>query len=215
MQDSTHEAIAGYLRDLYAPEDEALTYALSESAARGMPQIHIRAEEGRLLQWLIQVVGAKRVIEIGTLAGYSGTWLARGLPADGKLITLDVNPDHTAMAQEVFKRAGVADRVEARVGKGADLLAALATEGPFDAVFIDADKDSYPIYLEWAAQNLRPGGLVMAHNALSGGAVVGAKERDPGQLKGIMGLNQSLAEDPRWSGMLIAMGDGLAAGIRK
>jgi len=166
MDQTTQEALTGYVRDLFAPEDEALRGILQASEARGLPQIHVKSHEGQMLQFLIKAVGARRAVEIGTLGGYSGTWIARALPADGKLITLDNNPDHAEVARESFKRAGVADRVEVRLGDAKQSLAALAKDGPYDAVFIDADRPSYTEYLAWGIDHVRPGGLIAAHNAL-------------------------------------------------
>lgn len=214
MEEATREALNQYVRDLFAPEDDLLASIRSESAERGLPQIHVRPEEGQMLHFLLKVVGARRVIEIGTLAGYSGTWIARALPPDGRLITLDVNPDHASFAGEIFQRAGLADLVEIRLGEASQSLATLAREGPFDAVFIDADKDAYPEYLTWAIENIRIGGLILAHNVFARGAVVGAIERDPGQLKGIMDFNAAIASDPRLAATIIPVGDGIAAAVR-
>jgi caffeoyl-CoA O-methyltransferase len=191
-----------------------LNSIISESAAHGLPQIHIHADDGRMLQFLLKAIGARRVIEVGTLAGYSGTWIARALPADGKLITLDSNPEHVKVAQESFKRAGVADRVEIRLGAALDSLKKLASDGPFDAIFIDANKDGYPAYLAWAIEHIRSGGLILAHNAFFGGSVVGAEEREPHLVEGLKAFNQTLAGDPRLFGTIIPIGDGLAAAVR-
>jgi len=214
MDQTTQEALTGYVRDLFAPEDEALRGILQASEARGLPQIHVKSHEGQMLQFLIKAVGARRAVEIGTLGGYSGTWIARALPADGKLITLDNNPDHAEVARESFKRAGVADRVEVRLGDAKQSLAALAKDGPYDAVFIDADRPSYTEYLAWGIDHVRPGGLIAAHNALFGGSVVGVPGKDPVHVEAVKAFNKALASDPRLFGTIIPIGDGIAAAIR-
>src|SRR5574341_1419524 len=164
MDEDIREALDRYARALFAPEDEVLARIQPASAEQGMPQISIKADEGRMLQFLLKAVGARRVIEIGTLAGYSGTWIARALPPDGRLISLDNTPQHAEFARQTFASAGLSDRVEVRLGNAHDLLGKLATEGPFDAIFIDANKDDYPAYLDWAVAHIRPGGLIMARS---------------------------------------------------
>jgi caffeoyl-CoA O-methyltransferase len=214
MDEATHEALNDYVRDLYAPEDEALVYARVEAAERGMPPIHIGPDEGRMLQVLLAAVGAKRVAEIGTLAGYSGTWIARALPADGRLYTLDSDPDHSAMARTTFDRAGLDGRVVTRVGKAPAALDDLAAEGPFDAVFIDANKDGYPAYLRWAVANVRIGGIIMAHNAFMRGRIVGPELQTDASVQAMDAFNHALADDPRVLGTIIPIGDGIAAAVR-
>jgi caffeoyl-CoA O-methyltransferase len=215
MDQATTEALTGYVRDLFAPEDDALRWILEESEARGLPRIHIRADEGQMLQFLVRAVGAKRAVEIGTLAGYSGTWIARGLAEGGKLVTLDNNPDHASLAEESFKRAGVADRVEIRVGDAKKSLAELAKDGPYDALFIDADRPSYSEYLAWGIENVQPGGLIAAHNAFFGGSVVGVSGKDIVHVDAVKAFNKALASDARLYGTIIPLGDGIAAAIRR
>jgi caffeoyl-CoA O-methyltransferase len=214
VQPSTAEALTQYVRALYAPEDDLLRAVRAEIAARGMPPIHIRPEEGQMLRFLLAAVGARRVIEIGTLAGYSGLWMARALPEDGLLITLEREPERAAVARAFFEQAGLSARVEVRLGSARDILSGLAAQGPFDAVFIDADKDRYPEYLDWSVENIRPGGLIMAHNAFLRGAVVGLSERAPRHIEAIQAFNRRLADDPRLLGTIIPVGDGIAAAIR-
>ncbi len=214
MENATRDALDQYVRDLFAPEDDILRRIRSESEQAGMPQIHIRSDEGRMLQFLLKTVGARHVVEIGTLGGYSGTWIARALPANGRLITLDNNLDHAEFARRMFEAAGLAGRVEIRLGNALDSLKELASEGPFDAVFIDANKDGYPPYLDWAVENVRAGGMITAHNAFFSGSVVGAGERDPKLVDGLKTFNQRIANDPRLFGTIIPIGDGIAAAIR-
>ena len=214
MDQATQDALTSYVRDLFAPEDDALKWIIQESDNRGLPQIHIRADEGQMLQFMVRAVGARRAVEIGTLGGYSGTCIARALPADGRLFTLDNNPDHASLAEESFKRAGVEDRVTIKLGDAKQSLAALAKDGPYDALFIDADRPSYSKYLEWGIQNIRPGGLIAAHNAFFAGSVVGVAGKDPVHVEAVKTFNKALAADPRLFGTIIPLGDGIAAAIR-
>lgn len=214
MEDHIHEALDRYIGDLFAPEDDLLQQIREDSAANGMPQIHIHATDGQLIQFLLKAVGAKRVVEIGTLAGYSGTWILRALPPDGTLITLDINPEHARVAGPFLEKAAAGRRVELRIGAAYENLASLASNGPYDAVFIDANKDGYPDYLAWAIDNVRSGGLILAHNAFFGGAVIGVKEREEHLVEGLKSFNRALASEPRLFSTIIPIGDGLAAAIR-
>jgi len=214
MDESVRQKLDKYIADLFAPEDDLLRRVRAESEAAGLPAISIHADDGRMLQFLLKSIGAQRIIELGTLGGYSGIWLARALPADGRLFTLDMNPDHAAVATRMFEAAGLSERVEIRVGKALDSLKKLSADAPFDAIFIDADKDSYPAYLDWAIDHIRPGGLILAHNAFFGGSIVGAEERDPRLVAGLKTFNQRLASDPRLFGTIIPIGDGIAAAVR-
>jgi predicted O-methyltransferase YrrM len=207
-----HERVNAYVNDLYAPEDDALRWIQAEAARRGLPSISVQPFEGRLLHMLVLMSGARKVVEIGTLAGYSSVWMARALPAGGKLFTLEMDSSHAAMARESFARAGVSDRVEIREGAALDSLQTLSADTPFDFVFIDADKTGYPAYLEWSIANLRAGGIVAAHNALRDGAVL--DPQDDGD-HAIAAYNRALANDPRLESYLFAIGDGLTVGVKK
>ncbi len=214
MKSEQLEALTQYVRDLYAPEDELLYSIRHESADLGMPQIHISLEEARLIQILLVAIGAQRALEIGTLAGYSALWILRALPEEGHLITLEYNEDHAAFARATFEKAGFSERAEVREGKALDLLPGLASEGPFDAVFIDANKENYPHFLVWAAENLRVGGLLVGHNAFLRGAILDSQQHTQ-HVTSMRAFNQQLADDPRWLGMVIPFGDGLAVAIRQ
>ncbi len=157
-----------YIDSLFAAEDKALRSALSEMEREGVPAINVSASEGKLLSVLALSIGAKRILEIGTLGGYSAIWLARAMPEDGKLISLELNPHHADVARRNIERAGLAERVEIRVGPAAESLVALRAEGAesFDLVFIDADKDRYVDYLHHSLPLLRKGGLLLADNTL-------------------------------------------------
>ena len=162
-----------YLAGLLLPPDPVLDAALAASAAGGLPAISVAPNQGKMLHLLVRATGARRVLEIGTLGGYSTIWLARGLPAGGRLITLEYEPRHAEVARENIARAKLADRVEVRVGSALDTLPALAGENgaPFDLVFIDADKQGYAEYFDWALRLTRPGGLIIADNVIRQGAV--------------------------------------------
>ncbi len=214
MDGSQTEAVAQYLRDLCGEEDDVLVAIREEGAQRGLPPIHIEPEAGCMLQFLLMAIGAKRVAEIGALAGYSGVWIARALPEGGRLITLEKDPERVALARASFERAGLSARAEVRVAEAPEGLAALAVDGPFDAVFIDADKQNYPVYLDWALENVRVGGLIMAHNALWYGRVLDPAQRDDRDVRGLREFNQRISQDPRLKGIIIPVGDGLAAGLR-
>lgn len=157
-----------YITALFATEDDALRQAREDSHREGLPPIQVSSSEGKLLQLLARMIGARRILEIGTLGGYSAIWLARALPPDGTLITLEIEPRHAAVARRNLERAGVASRVQVRLGPAGESLARLAAEKvePFDLIFIDADKDGYVDYLEAALPLLRVGGVVLGDNTL-------------------------------------------------
>ncbi len=200
------------IADLFADEDEALQAARSAPEKNDMPQISIRPQEGALLRWLVRSVNASKAVEIGALAGYSGIWLARGLAPGGKLITVEVSAKHAEVARSSFEAAGLGDTIEVRQGDANDLLNKLSAEGPFDFVFIDADKEGYPAYLNWAAENLRSGGMVAAHNAYRGGRVVDPPDEDARNMRAFL---EQLAADTRFDGLILTMGDGMAVGVKK
>ncbi len=201
-----------YITDLFAPEDDVLSWIQSEADRNQLPTISIQPYEGRVLQLLLHAVGARKVVEIGALAGYSGTWIARALPADGKLYTLEKSAKHAQVARASYARAGVAERVELIEGDALDSLRRLSAQAPFDFIFIDADKGGYPAYLAWAVDNLRPGGMVAAHNALRHGRIV-APETD--EDRAMLVFNRALADHPQLESGIIGVGDGLAVGIKR
>lgn len=204
--------IETYINQLFAQEDDALRWIREESKRNGLPEISVSPHEGALLQLLLRSVGAKKAVEIGALGGYSGTWLARGLPEDGKLYTLELSGKHAQVARSGFERAGVSNRVKVIEGDAQQSLRNLSKEAPFDFVFIDADKGGYPAYFDWAAKNLRTGGMVTAHNALRGGKVINPQSEDE---KTIANFNRTLAEHPDFFGLVLDIGDGTAVGIKR
>ncbi len=157
------------LQARFAPEDEVLHDARARAQDEKVPAIQIAPLQGKLLQVLALACGARAILEIGSLAGYSGVWLARGLPADGKLISLEVDPRHAEIARATFAAAGLRERAQVRVGPALDLLPTLAPEAPFDLIFIDADKRNNPQYLDWAITLSRPGSLIVADNIIRRG----------------------------------------------
>ncbi|SDR61632.1 Predicted O-methyltransferase YrrM [Rhizobiales bacterium GAS113] len=187
-----------YFTDLLVTSDPALEAALAASDAAGLPPINVAPNQGKLLMLLARIQGARRILEIGTLGGYSTIWLARALPENGKLVTLEADAKHAEVARANIARAGLADRVEIRVGPALETLPLLVAEGkgPYDLVFIDADKPSNPHYLAFALELTRRGSLIIADNVVRNGAVVQAASRDP-NVRGIRRFNELVAAEPR------------------
>lgn len=204
--------LSGYVRSLFAAEDAVLEALRYETSRRGLPEINISAEQGRLLQVLLRAIGARRVLEVGTLGGYSAIWMARALPPDGALRTIEIDPGRAAFAREFIAKAGLDGVIRVVVDDAARALAAFPAEEPFDVVFIDADKERYPGYLEQALRLLRPGGLVIADNAFWGGRVL---EEDPEEegTRGVRELNRRMATDPSLHGTIIPVRDGMAVAV--
>ena len=205
--------IDDYIQDLFAPQDEALEAAVRESQRAGLPEIHVSPNEGKLLQLLAELAGARRILEIGTLGGYSAINLARGMAEGGRLISLEIDEHHAEVARRNVERASLAERVEIRVGDARELLAKVAEsdEGPFDLVFIDADKEGYPEYLEWALRLSRPGSLILGDNTIWGGAIIDPRDDST---RAIHEFNEKIARDPRLSAIVLPLlrerVDGLA-----
>jgi predicted O-methyltransferase YrrM len=198
MTPEVWNAVDQYVNDQLLPPDPALSAALQASAAAGLPQINVSPSQGKLLQLLAQVQGARSILEIGTLGGYSTIWLAGALSRDGRLISLEADPKHVDVARANVARAGLADIVEIRFGRALDTLPQLVAEnrGPFDLIFIDADKPGYPDYLAWALKLSRRGSLIIADNVVRGGAVVDSASTDPG-VQGVRRFIEMLAAEPR------------------
>lgn len=208
-----YPALSAYVERLFACEDDLLRELREEIPRRGLPRIHITPEEGKLLQVLLKAIGSRRVLEIGTLGGYSAIWMARALPPDGRLITLEVEPTHAELAREFIQRAGLQAVIEVRLGLAADSLARLAEQGErFDACFIDADKASYPAYLKWARRLVRPGGLILVDNAFRMGHVLADPPPDDEALA-IQTLNRDLAEAQDLCSTIIPVRDGLGVAV--
>lgn len=201
-----------YTSDLFAPEDAVLRELRAELPRRNIPEININALEGRLLQFLARSIAAKKVLEIGSLGGYSGIWLARALPTDGKLITLEINPHHAATAREFYAKAGVADRVQLIEGAALDTLLGLTNEAPFDFCFLDADKNNQAAYLRHALRLVRRGGLIALDNSFRHGAILDPNDHTA-EVEGVREANQIMATDPHLFSTIITTTDGLAVGI--
>ena len=193
-------AVERYICDLFVPPDDALDAALEASRAAGLPPINVAPNQGKLLNLIARMIGARSILEVGTLGGYSTIWLGRALPDDGRLVTLELDPAHAEVARANLERAGLLGKVSIRAGRAADSLAELAAEGagPFDLVFIDADKPSNPVYFEWALRLTRPGGLIVVDNVVRHGAVADPDSADPG-VQGTRRVNEMMASEPRVS----------------
>ncbi len=204
MDQARWSAVDRYIEDLLAPADPALDAALEAAECAGLPPIQVSPPQGKLLHLLATAIGARTVLEFGTLGGYSTIWLARALPAGGRLITLEADPAYAAVAGESILGAGLEDIVDVRVGPALELLPGLAAEGvgPFDLTFIDADKEHSPDYFEWALERSRPGGLIIADNVVRDGALADANSGDA-KVEAQRRLHEMVAADPRVSGTSI------------
>lgn len=207
LEQTRHEIELG-LVNTFAQEDEGLKQSLHLAKQAGLPTIQISPLQGKFLQFLATTCNASKILEIGSLAGYSGIWLARALPQHGRLITLEVDPKHANVVREAFAAAGVQDRTEVRVGSALETLPTLAAEAPFDLVFIDADKTPYPDYLEWALRLTRPGSIIVADNCIRGGAGFNASDHT-----GVAEYNRRIANDPRLVSLALAMDDSYTDGF--
>ena len=193
-----------YVEGLFAPPDAVLEAALRLSCEAGLPEIYVSRNEGKLLQLLAEIAGARRILEIGTLGGYSTIHLARSLPQAGSLVSLELDERYAGVARENVREAGFEHTVEVRVGDAKASLARMVEEGegPFDLVFIDADKGSYPEYLEWALRLARPGSLILVDNAIRGGSVLDPEDESA---RATHDLNEALAGDPRLSALVLPL----------
>jgi predicted O-methyltransferase YrrM len=197
MSDDLWTRVDEYLDAFYTPPDPALDAALRASDAAGLPHIQVSATQGKMLTLLAQMQGATNILEIGTLGGYSTIWLARALPSHGRLITLEYEAKHAEVARANIAHAGFAHQVDVRVGKAADTLPLLASEGKgsFDFVFIDADKQGYPIYFEWALKLCRTGSVIVLDNMIRQGGVIDPKSPDD-RIAGVRKTHEMIAREP-------------------
>lgn len=230
-----------YVQRTFAPSDAILTDLLAEAEKRDFPIIAIHPHEAKIVQVLLRSIGAKKVVEVGTCFGYGAIWLARALSKKGKLFTIEKNPDFQSLAKIYAAKAGLEDRIDFRLGEAQDVFSDLRKEAPFDAIFIDANWDEYPAYLEWALSVLRPGGLIISHNAHFFGFVVldpdapdfeaafEALSEDAYQsyvrkdeagraefvraLRAIRHFNRLLATNPRLTSVLISTTEGIAVAV--
>ncbi|HEY2826554.1 MAG TPA: O-methyltransferase [Pirellulales bacterium] len=198
MSNETWTTVEQYLTDLLVQPDEALRVAVLESDAAGLPAIAVSPTFGKLLMLLAQCLGAKNILEIGTLGGYSTIWLARGLASGGRLVTLEFDAKHAEVARANMTRAGVANVVEVRLGKALETLPKLAADkrGPFDLIFIDADKENNTEYFQWALTLSRPGSLIIVDNVVRDGKVIDAASSDK-SVQGVRRCNEAMAREKR------------------
>ncbi|HSZ83286.1 MAG TPA: O-methyltransferase [Polyangia bacterium] len=209
------ERLAAYVARTYAPEDDVLREIRERCAREGLPDIQIAPLDARHLEVLASVAGARKAVEIGTLGGYSGVSLLRGMGIGGVLDTVEIDPRHAEVARESFRRAGYTTQARIHLGAAMTVLPKLAAQGPFDLCFIDADKDGYPDYLNWAADNLRAGGLVLADNVFLFGELTdkptGARAT---AIAGMQAFHQILANSGRFRATVLPTGEGLAVAVR-
>ena len=198
MSQARWTEVDNYFGEMLLPQDSVLNAALEASKAAGLPPINVSPTQGKLLMMLARMVRARRILEIGTLAGYSTIWLARALPPGGSLITLEADPKHAEIACANFKRAGLDAVIDLRLGAALDSLAQIALENraPFDLVFVDADKRNNPGYLDRALKLSRPGSVIVIDNVVRDGAVVDLSNTDA-NLLGIRRMNEMIAAEPR------------------
>lgn len=215
MNEDTLLGYTNYVTHLFAEEDEALSQTRAEIAREGMPIIHVSPAQGKLLYIIARMTSPRRILELGTLGGYSAIWLARALPEDGKLITLELDQHHADVSKRNIERAGLGSKVEVRVGPAADTLRAMQRDGEaaFDLAFIDADKDGYPEYLDLCVPMVRSGGLILADNTLSGNIL------DEASTSGIARYNKAVAAHPQLESIIFPVLrergiDGLLASIK-
>jgi predicted O-methyltransferase YrrM len=213
------EQVDDYIRELVGIEDEALKAADNSIKESNIPPISVSANQGKFLQVLAKTCNAKKILEVGTLVGYSTIWMARALPAGGKLISIEFEPLHAKVARENISRAGLNNVVDIRVGKAIDLLPQIVTdkEGPFDMIFIDADKAPYKEYFEWALKLSHPGTLIVADNVIREGKVMDPKTKDE-MVKGAQRFNAFLATVPEVTATIVQtvgskMHDGMALAV--
>jgi predicted O-methyltransferase YrrM len=187
-----------YLAGALIPSDTVLDAAIRAGVDAGMPQIQVSPTQGRFLYLMARVLGARKILEIGTLAGYSTIWMARALPPGGRLITLEVDSKHAGVARSNFRRARLDSMIEVRIGVALESLPGLATQGagPFDLVFIDADKENNPEYVAWALRMSHPGTVMIVDNVVRHGAVVDKTSQDA-SIRGIRGMLELVASEPR------------------
>ncbi len=204
----TQQRVQSYIQELFPPPDAVLDSFEAQLRSAGLPAIQVPAELGKLLAILVRSSGARRILEIGTLGGYSAAWMARALPQNGRLVSLELEPRHAEFARSFLEQAAVSDKVEIIVGPALETLPMLLErEQPdFDLVFIDADKAAYPAYLDWALRFVRPGGLIVGDNVLRGGRV--AEPGEDADLRGLDEFNRHAATSPLLDSLILPNRDG-------
>lgn len=212
-----HDSIPPYVIDLFQPEDQVLREIRERSQAAGLPDIQVGGMDARHLEVLTRMVGASKAVEIGTLGGYSGVAILKGLKRGGTLDTFEFSPKHAAVAVESFKRAGFEAQARVHVGPALEKLPSIESQGPFDVVFIDANKADYPRYLDWAAIHLRSGGIVIGDNTFAFGHLAEQVRDDHPERTAVIAMqafNSKLAKDPRFRATILPTGEGLTVGVK-
>lgn len=210
--------LAQYAYDCFLPEDAALNEIRHRAAAERLPNIHVGAMDGLHLEVLVRMSGARKVIEIGSLAGYSGLCIARALPDDGQLHLFELHEKNARTCHDTFQKYGVSEKTKIHQGEALKLLPSIEAEGPFDLIFIDADKANYPLYLNWAEKNLRVGGTVIADNTFAWGLVLQDTFETDAQrndAEGIRRFNWHVAHSPHWRATLLPTGEGLTVAVKR
>jgi caffeoyl-CoA O-methyltransferase len=205
--------LSAYVGSVYEPEDEALHEIRERSRVAGLPDIQVAGLDARHLEILVRACKARRAVEIGALGGYSGVSILRGMGKQGTLDTIDLEPKHAEVARESFRKNGFAKRVRVHVGSAIDVLPRLRKRGPFDLCFVDADKEGYPVYLLWAADNLRKGGLVILDNAFLFGEL-GKSPSGNAAIAAMRATHEILAHSGRFRATVFPTGEGLAVGVK-
>lgn len=205
------DKLVRYLNKTFQPEDAVLKEIRERSLKAGLPEIQLGSMDALHLEVLTRAAGARKAVEIGTLGGYSGTAIARGLGKGGRLHTFELEQKHADVALESFRKADVVDRVTIHVGPALERLPGIEKEAPFDLVFIDADKESYPRYLDWASQHLKVGGVVLGDNAFAFGEIVDGRGAGA---KALRDFNQELAQGKRFRATMLPTGEGLCMGVK-
>lgn len=213
-------ALLEFVTSLIGREDAVMKAIRAETTSHGIPAINVGPDEGRILHFLVTVIGARKVVEVGTLAGYSAAWMARALPAGGRLDTIEYDPKHAAVARANLERAGVADKATVHVGAGLDVLPTLEKHAPYDLCFIDADKPGYPDYARWAARNVRSGGLVVCDNAYLFGKLhredLPPTDEDAPKAPRMRECLRLLVDEGLFSSCaMLPTGEGMAVAVRK
>lgn len=207
-----NQDISTYITNMFAQEDETLAQIRIAIPEKGLPEISITPEEGQFLHVLVRACQARLALEIGTLGGYSGTWIARGLKPYGKLITIEKSAKHAQVARAHFMQTGVSQQTEIHIGDAHQVLPKLINLAPFDFVFIDAEKPGYPFYFDWSVENLRLGGIITVHNALWGGSVVSDYQGEA--VNEVKSFNSKVAQDKRVASTIFPAGDGTLVAVR-
>lgn len=208
--------LEAYAEELFVREDPLLAELRAEQEARGFPLIQVPARTGHLLSILVRAVSARRVVEVGTLGGYSALWMAKALTRDGsRLVTLERSPEHAALAREFIDRAGRREMVEVRVGDASEILPELGPDGGWDLVFVDADKERYGVYMKQAERLLRPGGLLVADNVFWQGRVLEESGEADDATRALQDFNRALAGHDAFDATILPVGDGVAVAVRR